>query len=53
MSASGTQSARELMMNERVNQLLQERMDQQQVEYAPGFQAPKILDYYTKPVYTE
>ena len=53
MSANGTQSARELMMNERVNQLLQERMDQQQVEYAPGFQAPKILDYYTKPVYTE
>ena len=53
MSASGTQSARELMMNERVNQLLQERMDQQKVEYAPGFQAPKILDYYTKPVYTE
>ena len=53
MSAGGTQSARELMMNERVNQLLQDRMDQQQVEYAPGFQAPKILDYYTKPVYTE
>ena len=53
MSASGTQSARELMMNERVNQLLQDRMDQQVVEYAPGFQAPKILDYYTKPVYTE
>ena len=53
MSANGTQSARDMMMNERVNQLLQERMDQQLVEYAPGFQAPKILDYYTKPVYTE
>lgn len=53
MSASGTQSARETIMSERVNQLLQDRMDQQQVEYAPGFQAPKILDYYTKPVYTE
>ena len=53
MSANGTQSARDMIMNERVNQLLQDRMDQQQVEYAPGFQAPKILDYYTKPVYTE
>ena len=53
MSAGGTQSARETMVSERMDQMLQDRMDQQVVEYAPGFQAPKILDYYTKPVYTE
>ena len=36
-----------------MDRMVQDRMDQQVVEYAPGFQAPKILDYYTKPVYTE
>lgn len=50
MSAGGTQSARETMVSERMDQMVQDRMDQQAVEYAPGFQAPKILDYYTKPV---
>ena len=53
MSAGGTQSARETMVSERMDRMVQDRMDQQVVEYAPGFQAPKILDYYTKPVYTE
>ena len=53
MSAGGTQSAREAMVSERMDQMLQDRMDQQVVEYAPGFQAPKILDYYTKPVATK
>ena len=53
MSAGGTQSARETMVSERMDQMLQDRMDQQVVEYAPGFQAPKILDYYTKPVATK
>ena len=53
MSASGTQSARELMMNERMDQMVQDRMDQQAVEYAPGFEAPRILDYFTKAGYTE
>lgn len=53
MSTNGTQSAREMIVSERVNQMLQDRMDGQTVEYAPGFQAPMILDYYTKPVYTE
>lgn len=30
---------------------MQEKMDAQTVEYAPGFEAPRILDYYNRPVY--
>ena len=53
MGASGTQSARDLIMSESMSQQLQERMESQTVEYAPGFEVPYVLDYYTKPSYAE
>ena len=52
-TANGEVSARELMRDELFGKLMQERMDKQTVEYAPGFEAPYVLDYYTKPSYTE
>ena len=51
VGAGGTQNARELVVSESMSRQLQERMESQTVEYAPGFEAPRILDYYTKPDY--
>ena len=50
-TSSGTQSARSMMLDTVFSSRMQERMDQQVVEYAPGFEPPYILDYYTKPSY--
>lgn len=52
-SPSGGQSARAMLRDERFNARMQECMDAQTVEYAPGFEAPYVLDYYTKPSYAE
>ena len=51
VGAGGTQSARDLVVSESMSRQLQERMESQTVEYAPGFEVPRILDYYTKPDY--
>ena len=50
-TANGDQSARSMMVDSQFSQMMQERMDKQQVEYAPGFETPDILAFYTKPSY--
>ena len=47
-----SQSARSLASSGLFSQRMQAKLDAQKVEYAPGFEAPAILDYYTKPNYT-
>lgn len=44
-TGSDEQSARSLMAQEQFSQMMQERYEAQTVEYAPGFEAPRILDY--------
>ncbi len=48
---AGEESARLDAADALFSQMMQERMDAQTVEYASGFQAPDILEYYTKPTY--
>lgn len=50
LAGSSAQSARLQMTDEQFSRMMQERMDAQQIEYAPGFQAPDILDYIHKPL---
>jgi hypothetical protein len=45
LSVSGEQSARSLMAQILFNERMQERYDAQVIEYAPGFEAPNVLDY--------
>ena len=52
-TAKGTMSAREVIVGDSVNLTLEDRANQLAVEYAPGFEAPRILDYFTKAGYTE
>ncbi len=51
-SSTGAQTARVMAASELFSKRMQDKLDSQKVEYAAGFEAPKILDYYTKPEYT-
>ena len=45
LTTSGERSARSLMAQSLFNALMQERYDAQVIAYAPGFEAPNVLDY--------
>ena len=45
LTTSGERSARSLMAQSLFNALMQERYDAQVIAYAPGFEAPSVLDY--------
>lgn len=53
LSGYTTQSARAAAASELFSRRMQDKLDGQKIEYAKGFEVPKILDFYTKPEYTE
>ena len=48
-SLSGRENAASALYNARLTELIEDAV----VEYAPGFEAPVLMDYYVKPVYSE
>ncbi len=50
-TGAGEQPVRELAAEDIFNQLLLDRQENQQLRYAEGFEAPRLLDYYTRPSY--
>ncbi len=51
-TSEGMRDAKSIMVETLFDRWMQDRMMAQVLEYAPGFEAPNLLDFYTAPVYT-